>query len=165
MDRITQKFATWRANGGAWVAPPPPIRCTITPVDLDMTESSWFGVVTTLSAAVHCSSLSVDRLTAAESSNFGVVTAPTGVHYHWHDGAPLLSVRCHRLVSIESRGNRGGHRPDHHQGVAVHHPIYLERRENGGSARVAPPPLVWCHRPGDQLAVGRPLKFDRWGHL
>ena len=47
------------------------------------------GVVTAMGVVVHRPSLSSDRLDVAESSNFGVVTAPTGVHHHWHGGAPL----------------------------------------------------------------------------
>ena len=45
------------------------------------------GVVTAMGVAVHHPGLSSDRLDVAESSNFGVVTAPTGVHRHWHVSA------------------------------------------------------------------------------
>jgi hypothetical protein len=126
---------------------------------LDMTESSWFGVVTTLSAAVHCPNLSGDQLTMAESSNFRVVTvtAPIGVHRHWHDCAPLLSVQCHRLVLIESRGNRGGTALITAR-VRRCTALFIQRGgKNKGSPRVAPPPLIRCHCPGDQLVVGQPL--------
>jgi hypothetical protein len=49
---------------------------------LDMTVSNQFRVVTTLGAAVHRLGLSGDQLTMVKCSNFGVVTAATGVHRH-----------------------------------------------------------------------------------
>ena len=52
-------------------------------------EGVCLGVVTTMGVAVHRPSLSGDRLDMPESSSFGVVTAPTGVHRHWLGGAPL----------------------------------------------------------------------------
>jgi hypothetical protein len=47
-----------------------------------MTVSNQFRVVTTLGAAVHHLGLSGDQLTMVKTSNFGVVTAATGVHRH-----------------------------------------------------------------------------------
>jgi hypothetical protein len=37
------------------------------------------------------------------------------------------------------------HRRGHRHPMAVHRPIFPERRENGGWPGVAPPPPVRCH--------------------